>query len=89
MKIHKLKTVQPYFDYVHIGVKIAELRKNDRDYKPHDILILQEYNPYFEDSPFKPYSGREVVVIITSIVYEHESLNKGYVLLSFKHILNR
>ena len=45
MKLHELKTVQPYFDMVWDGEKPYEIRKNDRDYEVGDLLWLREYNP--------------------------------------------
>lgn len=91
MKIHELKTVQPFFDMIVDGSKTAEMRKLDRGFKPHDILILQEYAPYFDNhnTPIPAYSGREVIVIITSILHNHESLADGYGMISFKKVLER
>ena len=40
---HNLKTLQPYYGLVSIGVKKFEIRKNDRDFQIGDTLILQEY----------------------------------------------
>lgn len=54
--IHKLKTIQPFFDHVKQGYKSFEIRKNDRDFKVGDILILQEY-----DAQNQNYSGEELV----------------------------
>ena len=44
MAIHKLKTWPPYFQQVKSGKKTFEIRKNDRDFKSGDILILKEWN---------------------------------------------
>ncbi len=58
---HKLKTVNPYFADLWRGLKTFEVRKNDRNFRLGDTLILQEYNPADNS-----YSGREVH---TSILY--------------------
>lgn len=42
MNKHYLKTVQPYFDAIDQGLKTFEIRKNDRDFKVGDILVLLE-----------------------------------------------
>lgn len=91
MKIHELKTVNPHFEMVWKGTKTAEMRKLDREFAPHDILILREYSPLFDNdlTPVPAYSGREVVVIITSILHNHESLADGYGMISFKKIIDR
>lgn len=40
--IHYLKTEQDYFRSVQDGCKKFELRKNDRDFKVFDIIVLKE-----------------------------------------------
>jgi hypothetical protein len=45
MKKHELKTWPKYFKAVQKGEKTFELRKNDRDFKKGDILILREFVP--------------------------------------------
>lgn len=44
MKIHELKILPEYFDAVISGRKRFEIRKNDRDYKVGDQLILKEWS---------------------------------------------
>lgn len=41
--VHRLKTLQPYFNDVKEKRKNFELRQNDRDFKVGDILVLEEY----------------------------------------------
>lgn len=45
MKKHHLKTIQPYYDDILKRQKRFEIRKNDRDFKLGDWLILKEYDP--------------------------------------------
>lgn len=40
--IHELKTWKEYFEEVFVGHKNFEVRKNDRDFKIGDTLILIE-----------------------------------------------
>lgn len=77
MKVHELKTVQPFFDMVASGKKRFELRKNDRQFGWNDVLILREYNPVT-----KCYMGNEVVVRITGILDQFVGLQSGYCILS-------
>lgn len=41
--IHLLKTIDPFFSLVWEGRKLFEWRKFDRDFKPFDELVLQNY----------------------------------------------
>lgn len=77
---HALKTWPNFFKAVKDGSKRFELRKNDRDFKLGDSLLLQEYDPVL-----KKYSGQEWEGSV-SYVFSDESfgLKKGYVLLGIK-----
>ena len=44
-KTHELKTWLTFFDAVLSGIKLFELRWNDRDYRVGDELHLREYDP--------------------------------------------
>lgn len=77
---HALKTWPLFFKSVKDGTKQFELRKNDRQFKLGDTLLLQEYNPQE-----KKYTGEEWEGTII-YVFSDESfgLKKGYVLLGIK-----
>ena len=49
MTIHRLKTVQPFFNDVMIGAKDFELRKDDRNFQVGDRLDLFEGDEQVED----------------------------------------
>jgi len=73
---HKLKTLPEHFNDVLAGFKKAELRKNDRNFKVGDDLILLE----FEN---KKFTGRNVKKVISHILYGGKyGLDKDYVILS-------
>lgn len=73
MRIHELKITEPYFSDVAFGSKNFEIRKNDRDYKIGDILILKAWNG-------EKYTGAEVRREITYITdYEQKP---GYVVMA-------
>lgn len=77
---HRIKTLQPYFNDVKIGIKEFELRKNDRDYKVGDTLILEEY----DDTDFTTgYTGeviRKTVIYILKDCPQY-GLQDGYCIL--------
>lgn len=64
-KIHALKIDPVFFEKISTGDKTFELRKNDRDFRVRDILLLEEY---FSQDEIPHYSGKRVVCEITSIV---------------------
>ena len=65
--VHHLKTWPVYFNPIWDGIKHFEFRKNDRDYKIDDVLVLEEYHP---EGQF--YTGR---VIKAKVPYILEGFN--------------
>jgi ASC-1-like (ASCH) protein len=59
-RIHNLKTWTEYFEAVCDGRKTFEIRKNDRDFRVNDVLLLREYDPKTDT-----YSGRELWATVT------------------------
>jgi Domain of unknown function (DUF3850) len=43
MTEHEIKSWPPYFSAVKAGEKVDETRKNDRDYRVGDVLVLREF----------------------------------------------
>ncbi len=75
MKIHELKTVQPFFDHVVVGLKTFEVRKNDRNFAVGDWLTLREWIP-----GTKEYTGRRVN---KEVIYMTDFEQKpGYVVMA-------
>ena len=84
--IHFVKSHPDYFLNILNGVCFHELRKNDRDYKVGDAMVLMEWNPIDEE-----YSGRELLVDITDKTDLHNvcavstvALHPDYCILSIK-----
>ena len=77
MKVHELKTVQPYYDKIVSGKKRFEYRKNDRDFQIGDVLCLKEYN-YAYDS----FTGNSVIVKVLDLLKDFDGLNPDYCILS-------
>lgn len=76
-KTHILKTVQPFYDGVVAGRKKFEVRKNDKNFEIHDIVILSEY-----DVATNYFSRETTEFEITGILlYHRKALQDGYVVL--------
>jgi hypothetical protein len=77
--VHELKILPQYFKAVADGSKTFEIRKNDRDYKTGDILVLKEYEN-------GAYTGREITKEISYILKDAQpyGLHEGYCIASLK-----
>lgn len=63
---HQLKILPQYFQAVTVGDKSFEIRKNDRNYKVGDNIVLSEYEE-------GQYTGRNILAKITYITdYEQK-----------------
>ena len=60
--IHELKTWIDPFTAIVSGMKRHEIRKNDRQFEPGDVLVLREYDEECEE-----YTGRVVTVAVSYI----------------------
>jgi hypothetical protein len=64
MKTHELKSWPEFFQPMFTGEKRFELRRNDRDYLPGDLLILREWEPREGGK----YSGRTLYMLVTYVL---------------------
>ena len=71
---HELKIRPEYFSAVRSGHKRFELRKNDRNFKIGDRLVLCEWNE-------SGYSGEKVCCLIDYVLKGHDGLDESYVIL--------
>lgn len=76
-RIHELKTIQPFFDQIKHGTKKFELRKNDRDFRINDILILKEYIPNTD-----LLTGEILAVKVIGILDQFIGIQQGYCIMS-------
>ena len=76
---HELKILPDYFHDVVRGLKKAELRKDDRDYKVGDVLLLKEF---FNGE----YTGAWASVKVTHVLRNcpEYGLADGYCILSIE-----
>lgn len=75
--IHELKELPEYFEAVLSGEKSFELRADDRDFQPGDVLALNEY-----DAGEGSYTGRSLMVPVRYILRGHRLLQPDAALLS-------
>lgn len=78
---HELKTLSQHFEAIASGTKRFELRRNDRGFGVGDNLRLRECIGIVDGML---YSGRELTVRVTQILYEHDGLAPGYVCMSIE-----
>lgn len=64
---HELKSWSRFFDPIVTGDRRHELRRNDRDYRVGDRLVLREF-----DESLGSYTGRECTAVVTSITSQDE-----------------
>jgi len=78
---HELKTWPKYFDSIWSGKKTFEIRKDDRDFKVGDSLLLREWSPEEHD-----YTGNWIVRLVTHVMRGAETaqfgLQSGYCIMS-------
>lgn len=79
MTTHDLKINQKYYEDVLAGRKSFEVRRNDRNFREKDIVLMQEY-----DCGVCKYTGRAVICSITYILSDVAGLSKDYVVFSFQ-----
>ena len=73
---HELKLLPQYYKEVLNGNKNFELRKDDRDYKLNDLLLLKEWDG-------SEYTGKNVYKSVNYILRDcpDYGLKKGFVIL--------
>lgn len=78
--VHFLKTWPPYWEEVDAGRKTFEVRRDDRDYRVGDMLVLDEYEPGTDT-----FSGRQCRRLIGyALVGGAFGLAAGHVVLGFE-----
>ncbi len=70
---HELKTHVAFFERMADGSKTFEIRRNDRDFREGDEIILREYDPEVG------YLGRSVRRRITFLMVGYHALRDGFV----------
>ena len=88
--IHELKTHPQFFSMIVAGTKTFEVRKDDRDFKLGDELLLKEYTPmgfYGDGVNDGKYSGRILHRRIDYILKGGQfGIEKGYAVLAISSL---
>jgi hypothetical protein len=88
MARHEVKSWLHFYEAIKAGKKMHDLRKDDRNYKVGDIVVLKEY-----DNICGFYTGEQIEAEITYITnrtvpcaFSSAVLESGYCILSLKVI---
>ncbi len=78
IQIHRLKITTRWFRWQENGAKRFELRRNDRDFRPGDLLLLEEH-----EHAADTYTGRHLIRRVTYVLdaSDVEGLALGFVIL--------
>ncbi len=90
VRVHELKSWPETFRKVVAGAKCAEWRRDDRDYRPGDLLLLREWDPETSDPDGSghghivggAYTGEAAVAIVTDVLRGSFDVPRGYAVLS-------
>lgn len=77
--VHRLKTVQPYYDAVASGMKSFDIRRADRPFRVGDHLMLEEYAGL-------AYTGRTEHRVITYVMDDPQYVKPGTVVLGIRDV---
>lgn len=82
VQTHELKTWPAVFWNTVQRIKTFEYRKNDRDFRLGDRLLLREYDPDRD-----VYSGQAILVYVSYILYGPDyGIPEGYCVMSVKPV---
>lgn len=82
MKTHELKTWIEFFEEVIMLRKNFEVRKNDRDFKVGDWLLLNEW-----DNQRQEYTGSVCLREISYILHGGQfGIEQGFVVMGIKEV---
>ena len=86
MKIHELKIKEDYMEEIWHHLKTFELRKNDRDFQPGDIVHFSVISKYHRE----PYPDSDVYIItyVLKDVPEY-GLADGYCIFGIRQLVQR
>lgn len=78
---HDLKTTGPPFAALWDGMKTFELRRNDRNYRVGDTLLLREWRTNRAE-----FTGRWIRVVVTYMVQGNWGLERDFAALAIKEL---
>lgn len=84
--LHEVKINKEYFEAVRNNKKRFEIRKDDRNYKIGDMMLLKEIIPTGKDNKMMYTGDEELVKITYKLDGGSYGLEKGYCILSIERI---
>lgn len=78
---HQLKIEPGHFRDVQLGLKRAEVRRDDRGFRVGDHVVLREYHDHFG------YIGGVITARISHILTGGYGLQPGFVVLSLRGVV--
>lgn len=78
-RTHELKCWPPFFWDIKTGAKPFELRRNDRDFRAGDLLILREWNDVA-----RAYTGDRVERIVSYVLTDFAGLEPGFAVIGLR-----
>ena len=83
MQFHELKCDKDAFEEIKNGNKNFEYRKNDRNFKKGDFLVLHEYDPVKKEYIKTNGKVANILVFVTYILYGPDyGIPKEYCVMS-------
>jgi hypothetical protein len=83
---HRLKCWPEHWKAIRLGFKSFEIRKNDRNYRPGDVLALGEFEPAKwtegQEHPEGKFTGRVLKRKVTHVTSQHHGIVPGYVVMT-------
>lgn len=76
-RLHVIKSWPVFYAQLLAGLKLFEVRLNDRDYRPRDYLLLREFDP-----EALTFTGRSTWWRIGYLTGSHPGIKRGYVVMS-------
>lgn len=83
MKVHQLKVWPIYFAALERGDKLFDVRRNDREFRIGDQVVLSEWDPFRESYTHKPSLQFHVDYVLRADEFP-DALREGYVVLSLR-----
>ena len=84
---HELKCWPDSFQALRRGTKTAEFRRDDRDFRLGDLLILREWRP--DESGGGDYTGEAIFGLYISHIEKGFGIPEGFAMLTVKRLRRR
>lgn len=79
--VHHLKTWPQYFKLMQLGLKTFEFRRDDRNFRQGDLLILQEWEPDVVTVDAGRFTGRIFKCVVRLVLRDVPGMPEGYCIM--------